>query len=244
MQLIGLSAIRERTGATTLTAKYLADSLGQGLTDAAPGDFEEFVRTNVKVDQDESGNKFIVTATYEGGDAGEEDGGGSRYDTDPRAVYDWSPSFEQQDILTHPRIGDLLEKYEGIIDVENGTIRWAEEATQTTVSGLSKKKTATQVKNPMLGVREFLSLGGIWSVKKIRSSIPSNIFTKVGKIVEQVPGQLPSPGNRFWLTMPPAVSQRGNKWEVTERWMLSGVDSPMAVEAAKDIYEQNEASDD
>jgi hypothetical protein len=235
--LLGLSAVRERTGATTVTAKFLAANLDEGLTTAATGDYNGFIRTQVRVDQDESGTNFIVTATYEGGEEGGGGGGGSQSgDDDPSDVYDWSPSFEQADILTHPKIDNLLKKYEGTIDPENGTIRWAEELKPSAASGLGGGNNQS-TKNPMLGVREFLSLGGVWSRKKLYNQIPPEIFTSVGKITESVPGGLPDPGNRFWLTMPPIVTQRGNKWEVTERWMLSGVDSDRAKEAAKDIYE-------
>jgi len=228
--------VRERTGATTITAKFLADNLEEALTTAASKDYNDCKRTQVRVDQDESGTKYIVTATYEGGVEGGGGGGGGGGDNDPADVFDWSPSFEQVDILTHPTIDDLLKKYEGTIDPENGTIRWAEELKQSAASGLGGGTSKT-TKNPMLGVREFLSLGGVWSRKKLYNQIPNSVFSSVGKITTSVPGGLPDPGNRFWLTMPPIVTQRGNRWEVTDRWMLSGVDSDRAMEAAKDIYQ-------
>ena len=244
-QLAGLTSRKEKNGSTVITAKFFVATYAEALGIGTPFSISGLSRTAITCEQEEHGQGYVVTATYQG--ATGDDGTSSTYDeATALPIYEWSPSFEQVDITTHPKIKTLLEKYEGVVDKTNGTIQWAEELSNPVSSGtnsaLSGKGGQTPVTaNPMFGVREYLSLGGIWSKRSIKKAIPPTLFSQVGKIIDAPPdptnGGFPSPGNRFWLTMPPSVMSRGADWEITERWMLSGVDSQRAKDAAKDIYE-------
>jgi hypothetical protein len=244
LQLSGLTSRKEKNGSTVITAKFFVATYAEALGIGTPSFISGLGRTAISCEQEEHGQGYVVTATYQG--ATGDDGTSSSYDeATALPIYEWSPSFEQVDILTHPKIKTLLEKYEGVVDKTNGTIQWPEELSNpagSNTSSLSGNKSQTPVtSNPMLGVREYLSLGGIWSKRSIKKTIPATLFSDVGKIIDNPPdptgGSFPSPGNRFWLTMPPSVMSRGTDWEITERWMLSGVDSQRAKDAAKDIYE-------
>jgi hypothetical protein len=243
-RLAGLTSRKEKNGSTVITAKFFVADYSLALGSGTPDSIDGLKRTAISCEQEEHGQGYVVTATYEG--ATGDDGTSASYDeATSKPIYEWSPSFEQVDILTHPKIDKLLEKYNGIVDRSNGTVQWPEKLYNTSdnksIFGSNNYSQSRNIDNPMLGVREYLSLGGIWSKRSIKKQIPSNLFSDVGKIIDNPPdpssGNFPSPGNRFWLTMPPALSSRGDDWEITERWMLSGVDSKRAKDAAKDIYE-------
>lgn len=240
MQLAGLSLSCEKTGAVTIRVPYYGATLSEAIS-AIPDSFNGAKRTGYDVRQEDSG-KFIASAVFEGvmsGDGGGSGGGGGGGDDETRTVYDWSPSFEQADIRTHPRFADLLKKYYGTLD-DNEEVTWGKYIPQGTGSGGGlggSGDSANFIDNPMRGVREYFALGGVWSQKRVYSAIPGDVFASVGRITDNPPGNLPSPGNRFWLTLPPVVTQKGQQWEVTRRWMLSGEKSSGAKEASRDIYE-------
>lgn len=234
MQLAGLSISVEKTGAVNARVPYFAESVSDALS-AIPRSFLGLLNTGYDIRQEQDGN-FVATAVFEGV---MEESGGASYDSEERTVYDWSPSFEQADIRTHPKFAELLKKYYGTLD-ENEEVTWGKYIPQGTGSGggLGGSGDSTNfIENPMRGVREYYALGGVWSQKRVYPNIPGDVFSSVGKIVDDPPGNLPAIGSRFWLTLPPAVSQKGRQWEVTRRWMLSGEKSTGAKEAAKDIYE-------
>jgi len=235
-ELLGLNARKERTGAVTLTAKWANSNYNDALFGTAPTQLNQLDLVSVEVEKDESGQMYIVTGIYEGGNAvdGGGGGGGGGDGDGSSVVYEWSPTFEQVDILTHPKIDDLLKKYKGSVDPESGSVRWEEELSEGQASGLGGQGKST--KNPMLGVREYLAMGGVWSKKSLRNSITNDLFES-GSVVATVPGLTVDVRERFWLKMPSVVVSRGKKWEVTERWMLSGVKGARSVEAAKSIYE-------
>ena len=234
LELLGLSARKERTGATTMTAKWATTDYDSALTNTAPLVLNSLNLVSVEIEKDESGQMYIVTGIYDGGEA--VDGSGDGQASSDSIVYEWSPSFEQVDILTHPKIDELLKKYKGSVDPESGSVRWAEEISDAKSSGLGGEGKST--KNPMLGVREYLAMGGVWSKKFLRNQVSADLFES-GSVVPRPEG-LPSGiqmRDRFWLQMPSVIVSRGRKWEVTQRWMLSGIKGARSVEAAKSIYE-------
>jgi hypothetical protein len=190
---------------------------------------------------------FLTTAIYEGRSeearqegGGGGGGGGGRPDAAGDTVYEWSPTFEQTDIAKHPRISDLLKKYSGEQDASGNIVFPAKLSSSDKGTGLrsSASSQETTAVNPMFGVTDFLSLGGIWSETELARSLPNDVFSSIGEVVFGVPGGMPTPKSRFWLTMPPVVVEHGDQWKVTRRWMLSGVASDRDVEAAIEIYRQ------
>jgi hypothetical protein len=231
MQLVGESYTADKTGAATATVSYLAKEGGSIFGDL-PGSFRGLTRTKVESKQQEDGS-YIATGTYEGQDNVATEGGGAQYGNREGKIYEWSPTFEQTDIAKHPRIADLLEKYDGEVD-ESGNVIWPKNTGGESGEGLGEQ--SEESVNPMYGVTEFLSLGGVWSETSLEGEIPSDVFSSIGTITSEVPGGISAPENRFWLTMPPIVVEHGNYWKVTRRWMLSGIASARDVEAAQDIY--------
>ncbi len=217
----------ERTGAATATVSFF----GKNLIPDVPGTYRGLQLDGTNTKQNEDGS-YTKTATYKGlvvelQDSGGGGGGGGGNERDDKAIYSWSPTFEQTDISKHPRIDFLLTKYQGTVDPSTSQISFPQFKTD------SKGNKSV---NPMFGVTNFLSLGGTWSEEKLESSIPDDAFSSIGEIASGVPGGLPTPLERFWLTMPPIVQEHGDKWKVTRRWLLSGVASFRDVEAANDIY--------
>jgi hypothetical protein len=236
MQLVGESYAVDRTRAATAVVRFFVPT-GVPFFADVPGSHRNLTLTRQEAKQSEDGN-YVVTATYEG-ESGEAaaaaaGSGGSTSAEREGKIYEWSPSFEQTDIANHPRIGFLLDKYQGVVDEGTGAVSFPKNLTQVE-GGLAGSDNPEGV-NPMFGVTEFLSLGGTWSEQSLENDIPDAIFTSIGKVVSEVPGRLPTPQGRFWLTLPPVVVQHGNKWRVTRRWMLSGLSSARSTEAARDIY--------
>ena len=233
MQLVGESYTADKTGAVTATVSWLAPEGGSIFGDL-PSTYRGLVITRAESKQAEDG-RYIATGTYEGQSDEGPTGGGATYESREGNIYEWSPTFEQTDIAKHPRIAQLLEKYDGEVDA-SGNVIWPEELDPEDSAGLESDDRPANSTNPMYGVTEFLSLGGVWSETSLRGTIPPDVFSSIGTITTDVPGDISTPENRFWLTMPPIVIEHGNRWKVTRRWMLSGIASARDVEAAQDIY--------
>jgi hypothetical protein len=232
MQLVGESYTADKTGAATATVSYLAERGESSIFGSLPGTYRGLIITKAESKQQEDGS-YIATGTYEGQTEEGPAGGGATYGEREGKIYEWSPTFEQTDIAKHPRISELLERYEGEED-ESGNVVWPKNIGGESGGGLGEQ--SEQSVNPMYGVTEFLSLGGIWSETSLQGDIPPDVFSSIGVTTSEVPGGISTPENRFWLTMPPIVIEHGNRWKVTRRWMLSGIASARDVEAANDIY--------
>jgi hypothetical protein len=232
MRLVGESYTVDRTRAATAVVRFFVSSESGSIFDGVPGDYRGLSLTRQESKQQDDGN-YIVTATYEGENNQVAEQSSTSAEREGK-IYEWSPSFEQTDIANHPRIDFLLDKYQGVVDEGTGAVSFPKNLTQAE-DGLAGSNNPEGV-NPMFGVTEFLSLGGTWSEQSLENDIPDAVFTSIGKVVSEVPGRLPTPQGRFWLTLPPVVVQHGNKWRVTRRFMLSGLSSARSTEAARDIY--------
>jgi hypothetical protein len=234
MQLVGESFTVERTRAAIAVVRFFVEK-GGPLFAGVPGSHRNLTLTRQESKQGEDGN-YVVTATYEGesGETANAAAGSSSAADRSGKIYEWSPSFEQTNIANHPRIKFLLERYEGVVDEATGAVSWPE-TLGATEGGLSASGETSDT-NPMFGVTDFLSLGGTWSEQSLANDIPDGIFSSIGQTTDGVPGGLPTPPNRFWLSLPPVIVQHGDRWKVTRRWMLSGISSARSVQAAQDIY--------
>ena len=157
MQLVGLSISVEKTGAVSARVPFYGTSVTEAFSNAATN-FLGLQRTGMDIRQEQDGN-YVAVGLFEGVMDG---GGESTYDSEERTVYDWSPSFEQADIRTHPKFGDLLKKYYGTLD-ENEEVTWGKYIPQGTGSGAGlggSGDSTSFIDNPMRGVREFYALGG------------------------------------------------------------------------------------
>jgi hypothetical protein len=243
LQLVGETLSTEKIGAATATVSFY-DKTG---FPKVPGNHRGLRLSRRETKQTEEGG-YITTAIYEGrsADAKEErgrdggDGGGGSGGTEGSdgKVYEWSPTFEQTDIAKHPRISELIRKYSGEQDASGNVVFPPKLSSSDKGTGLRTSASSQEVTvvNPMYGVTDFLSLGGIWSETELRRNLPNDVFNSIGQIAFAVPGGLPTPKSRFWLTMPPVVVEHGDQWKVTRRWMLSGIASNREVQMAQEIY--------
>jgi hypothetical protein len=248
MQLVGESLTIDRTGAATAKVSFFVSKDEKDIMANLPGSYRTLFLTHSEAVQQEDGN-YIATGTYQGQDSNVQEkvsaargggapsgGGGATYGLRERATYEWSPTFEQTDIAKHPNIEGLMNKYQGEQDASGSIIFPRELSSSSGQSGLSGGQSGPATVNPMYGVTEFLSLGGVWSETALELNIPNDLFDSIGQVATGVPGSLQTPADRFWLTLPPMISQHGDRWKVVRRWMLSGVSSTRDVEAAQDIY--------
>jgi hypothetical protein len=241
LQLVGETMSTEKIGAATATVSFFDKTRFP----IVPGSHRGLRLSRRETRQTEDGG-FLTTAIYEGRseearqEGGEGGGGGGGPDEGGGTVYEWSPTFENTAISRHPRIGELIKKYAGEEDAAGNVTFRKTLSSSDKGSGLRTSSSSQEVTvvNPMYGVEDFLSLGGIWSETKLASNLPNDVFNTIGQITFSVPGGLPTPKSRFWLTMPPVVVEHGDQWKVTRRWMLSGVASDREVQAAIEIYKQ------
>jgi hypothetical protein len=171
-------------------------------------------------------------------------------------VYEFDPSFDEVPIQAHPNFGGpdgdantLYKKYGGSYDA-NGNFRFAP-APQSNGSGggglsLGSKDRIQLTGGPgalssggnvksLEGVSSYLRMGGVWRIIYAwREQTLPNIFSGVGTV--RVPPDLGRLGNvppsRNWLKGPPSARWRGNAWEITEEYILSGLGGWV-----KDIYD-------
>jgi len=134
-------------------------------------------------------------------------------------LYEWQGSFESVPIQAHPQYKSWLGVY-GTEDF-NGTFRPFRSLPDT--SSRLARRMKDQLRNPLLGVESFLVSGGVWSMRYAATALPVDLMSGIGLIAESVPGPVPSvPSDRNWLKGAPVMTWRGNAWDVTEQYILSG----------------------
>jgi len=80
--------------------------------------------------------------------------------------------------------------------------------------------------SPVFGTTDFLSYSCVYRQTQTLASIPSAIFDNIGSIDDNVPFyRLTDPSTedeRTWLYLAPKIASRGNAFQVSQEWMLSG----------------------
>lgn len=137
-------------------------------------------------------------------------------------LYEFQGSLESVPIQAHPGYSSWLNVY-GYEDA-NGSWRPFRKLSSSTDSGGLSAGSSSGKKNPLLGAEQWLSIGGIWSRRYGQRDIPRDALNGVGIITSTVPGTPPAiPPGRNWLKGAPVVTWRGNAWDVTEQYILSGI---------------------
>jgi hypothetical protein len=225
-ELLGTSGARDDRGLVSVTVPYFAETLEEALTvGASPlANLQEQSRT---FRAGPSGH-FEVEVTFEGDD------GSAGNDTakESSTVYSAQGSFREEPIESHPKIEELIKKYNGQRG-EGGKITF--DATLSGSGGTNalagEAGVAAEKPNPMAGVEKYMALEIVWSRSYIQKSKPTNIFKNVGRVISAPPGGAPKlPGRKSWLVMPPKMTKRGKVWEVEEQWTLLPEGSP------EDVY--------
>jgi hypothetical protein len=134
--------------------------------------------------------------------------------------YEWQGSFETVPIQAHPNYREWIGVYGTV--TPQGDFKPYATMPVAADTGLSGDAAADGEKNPLLGVDSYLSIGGVWTRRYASRELP-NVMSGIGQIVENPPGPVPRvPSDRNWLKGPPQMTFRGNAWDVTEQWILSG----------------------
>jgi len=167
--------------------------------------------------KDNGDGSYTVYITYEGGEEGGQGTAGAWFGGD-EATYELAASLKDIPIEQHPGIAGLMEQYHGT-RVGNGIVEFA----QGTPSA----------PNPMFGVKTFKCVSGTLRRTRIVSAVDSKILESVGSVVTKV-GSFPTltyeaPDGkggkksvpREWLKLTPTITKRGNKFTLTDEYMLS-----------------------
>lgn len=113
-------------------------------------------------------------------------------------------------IETHHNYDLLLEVYSGNEDATTGRAKW------------DKTIGDTGDLNPMHGVESYLVPGLVWTRKWTSLKLDLGYIRRLGTI-DNPPGNPPElDGNRNWLLIRITGTWRGNIWQFSASWMLSG----------------------
>ena len=212
---IGTRVARDKRGLITASMGFVVDSIEEtmGSLPSVLGLIE--VGRNGTEREDK---RFLVQVEYEGansdGIAGEDDN--SEYDS----------SFREEPIETHPSIKGLIAYYGGEIDPVSKRVTFSLDMPKKTsgskgLGGTGALQAQIDGKNPLYGLSTYLVLSAVFRRQYIKKTLPTSIFSNIGKIVKSLPGGYPTPANHDWLIRPPKVSKRGGAYEISEEWVMS-----------------------
>lgn len=221
-EAFGESGTVDKYGVGSLTVPYFVEDYHEALFGVLPNETgmgENSAKRQVRPWA--SGKGYIVLATFEGG--------GDRVDSE-KFFWEFSPSFAERRLESHPRIKDLITKYGGQVQ-DDGTIFWP--LTYSSKSGSTGLNSgAVSSKNPLFGTESYVELQAVFRMVKLRSQPSSDLLERIGKIKKDLPVNVPTPKGRDWLIMPPLANERGNIIMETDEWLLGPPGG-----WPKDIYE-------
>ena len=206
----GAKGSKDEQGIVSWTIPYFVEEIADIFTVGTEPPYAGLLETG-RSWSDISGAGIKVEVTYEGY-SGEDP-------TLEDPVYDFNPNFKEETLIAHPLWPEIKEFYKGIYDEESKQIKF-DEFLSSNATGLSAGDRPKK-KNPMFGVETFLSLGIAFQKTIVRESVPANLLSEIGTIVESLPGGFPTPAGRDWLVMPPKISQQGSVFRITEELLLS-----------------------
>jgi hypothetical protein len=164
--------------------------------------------------RNQSHGKWHVTLTFEGVDNVSKAAGKEEYEIEGTTGED--------PIESHWDIARLLElyPYDTARAESDGRIVWKLK--------MPDPNSGVEVRNPLAGYEAFLNPGLTWTQNKLYSELPADLLDGLGCIEtpQGNPPQRPSPPNglayRNWLKTRSIGRKRGNIWQVTRSWTLSG----------------------
>lgn len=201
-----VGSLDPRLGLVALKIKWAAASLDEAINGPIPdfGGFAMLVENQPRTfERDPSGsdNRWYVTSTVEGHQTptaadGEE--------------FEIQGTTSEDKIETHERYDVLLEVFGGTEDGQTGKAKWP------------KTLGETGELNPMHGVEAYLVPGLVWTRKWTAQKLDLGYIRRLGTI-DNPPGNPPElDGNRNWLLVRITGTWRGNIWQFSASWMLSG----------------------
>lgn len=164
-------------------------------------------------------SRCIVTYDYEGTDPSEPDNDGR---DESNLVVEFSGQMNEEDIRTHPNFEAIAKKYQWDPNKEE----FPRYLTGTSASGLKASRSSGRRLNPAYGGSAFLSPGGCLTVQFAARSVPGYVAKDIGTVIQNPPGlsklNLSLNTKRDWLKLVPDISDRGNIFQITMTYLLSG----------------------
>lgn len=172
---------------------------------------------------------IVVKLTYSGeteGSGGSGGGGGNDSGAIGRITYSLQPKFGEEPIETHPDLKELMDKFGG--QWKDGRVVFPVELPKGTSVKLGRKNNDSE-RNPMSGVEKWKPIEVTWRRSYAARQIPSDILSRIGKVINNPPGNPPSlPGRTKWLVECPETNDAdsGNVVRIDEVYTLLPEDVP------------------
>jgi len=209
-------------GIRTLKEQYLQVSGQMNLPEASSKHPEETLLVCVSASLiKQKGDLELLDVTYEG----PADGGGSTStDTQGTALFEpvttLSRVSKQEPLDTHPNFDGSSTSIVGEACDNDGQSEDPEIIIRDS-DGAFKRISNTAVDASLRGASSYLAPGAEYTVRYADNSKPP--LSSVGKVVENLPLDGPDVSGDFnWLLISVDFTQKGEIYEVTERYLLSG----------------------
>lgn len=141
-------------------------------------------------------------------------------------------------IEKHPNIRKLIKDFNGTVDPTTGKVTFPPTYRPQGGGGLEGGSGGQQT-NPMAGVRYYSRPGAIFRHVNQVQSIPSDIWSDVGKKITTLPAGFPSMepttndnGEQiqyYWIVMAPEIYRRGNAYEIVRSYKMSEFNAPSSL---------------
>ena len=221
IEMRGQQGNLDQRGTATIVKKYLVDDeskLGEApmlagyrpISISYTKVFDNFYEQSVTY---QTGAAAIITGAS---------GGLLRGNLDEDGFFEIFCSFEVKRIELHPRINDLVSRYNATV-AENGDVLFPPYISDAAVGALSAGR---NVVNPMFGVKFYkeptMTLRHTFNVPVINPAF----FSRTGRKTSVLPGNLnflPPAQNgrtREWLIQAPSASMTGNTWRIQQEYVL------------------------
>ncbi|MGE3748694.1 MAG: hypothetical protein AB7I98_03915 [Verrucomicrobiales bacterium] len=144
----------------------------------------------------------------------------------PEHVFRLTPSIREKPLTSHVMWAALKKEYGGRVDAQ-GKITFPPligeipGSRKRGLSGKKSKKVSAGVTNPLYNLETYLEAGAEWSHTFPVASITPALMDSMFKVVERVPGGLPTPKGRNWKIFLGGIENKTNCWLVTVTYRLS-----------------------
>lgn len=129
--------------------------------------------------------------------------------------FEINAATSEDKIETHPQYDLLLTAFDGTEDPQTHRGVWPRSYGNINYTGKAAR-------NPMHGVDSYLVPGITWTRKWVAQSLKLSYIKALGTI-DNPPGNPPElDGNRSWLFVRITGTFRGNIWQFSASWLLSG----------------------
>ena len=160
----------------------------------------------------------IINFTYEGNTAGQDTFKSSDW------VVEMDNTMKDEPIQVHPDFASLADKYAWNKDKKEFPQYF--EDLNVYGPGLTKQEVDDARTNPLYGVESWLVPGATLRTSFSGASIPSWVMHGIGEITKAPQGLsklgVIIPPKRNWLKLGPKIQSKGNTYQISAEWMLSG----------------------